>query len=286
MATGWETIPVETLNDTEPGPAVRAGEAKIFNVIPIACGLPVIAMPPFTAAREIEPAYAPAARPADTIVTVKVALPPLATVAACDTANQPVPLAIVGVTVTLPLQAPITPTVKLCVPGFKPTSAEKVSPATDGACSVHTGCTVSETAITFGVPTANFVTLSMAVRVTVPVWVPAVNPVSTTPTLVAEGTFELTLPVAGVAVSHLPPTGVVEAVAVQVSAFTHAPLVVMAAACATGFGCPITPWKTSAGGVAATAQGACTLKVTGIDSGLPATVWAALSVPVMVIVAV
>src|SRR5712692_6864220 len=120
MVTGWETIPVETLNDTEPGPAVRAGEAKTFNVIPTACGLPVIAMPPFTAAREIEPAYAPAARPADTTVTVKVALPPLAIVVAGDTANQPVPLAIVavGVTVTLPLQTPITPTVKLCVPGF------------------------------------------------------------------------------------------------------------------------------------------------------------------------
>ncbi len=104
-------------------------------------------------------------------MTVKVALPPPAIVAeAGDTASQPVPLAIVavGVTVTLPVQAPVTPTVKVCVLGFEPASAEKVSPVAEGAWSVHTGCTVRVTAITCGVPTANFVTLSMAVRVTVP----------------------------------------------------------------------------------------------------------------------
>ena len=70
---------------------------------------------------------------------------------------------------TFPVQAPMTPTVKVCVAGFKPASAEKVSFVTEGSCSVHTGCTVSLTVITFGVPIANFVTLSIAVKVTEPV---------------------------------------------------------------------------------------------------------------------
>jgi len=166
-----ETIPLETLNATEPGPAVSAGLAETFNVIPTTWGLPLIAIVPFTAASEIEPVYFPAARPADVTVTVKVELLPLTTVAdAGDTASQPVPLAIVavGVTVTLPVQAPVTPIAKVCVAGFEPAALEKVSFVTEGACSVHTGCTVKVTVITCGFPTATFVALSMAVMVTVP----------------------------------------------------------------------------------------------------------------------
>lgn len=155
-----------------PGPAVSAGGAKTVKVTPTVCGLPVIAMPPLTAASEINPAYDPAARAADATVTVKVVLVPLASVAvAGDTASQLVPLAIVavGVMVTLPVQAPMTPTVKVWVAGFVPTELEKVSLAIEGGCSVHTGCSVKVTAITCGLPTATFVTLSMAVRVTLPV---------------------------------------------------------------------------------------------------------------------
>jgi hypothetical protein len=113
----------------------------------------------------------PAARADEATVTVKVALLPLAIVAvAGDTASQPFPLDMVavGVMVTLPVQALVTPTVKVCVAGFVPTELEKVSLLTEGGWSVHTGCTVRVTAITCGLPTATFVTLSMAVRVTVP----------------------------------------------------------------------------------------------------------------------
>ncbi len=172
IVTGRESGPVETLNVNVPGAAVSEGGAKTVKVTPTACGLPVIARPLLTPASEIEPVYDPAARADDATVTVKVALLPLATVAeAGDTASQPVPLAIgaVGVTVSLPVQAPVPPTGKVCVAGFMPTELEKVSLVTEGSCSVHTGCTVRVTAITSGFPTANFVTLSMAVRVTVPV---------------------------------------------------------------------------------------------------------------------
>ena len=114
---------------TAPGPAVSAGAAKTFNVIPTTWGLPLVAMLPFTAAREIEPVYFPAASPVDAIVTVKIALPPLITVTGADTASQPVPLDMVavGVIVTLPVQAPTTPTVNVCEAGFMPASAEKVT---------------------------------------------------------------------------------------------------------------------------------------------------------------
>ncbi len=100
-----------------------------------------------------------------------------------------------------------------------------------------------------------------------------------------EGTVKLAVPVAGVAVSHVPPTGVVAVVAVQVSAFTQAPLAVMVAARGTGFGCPDTPTKVSAGVAVVIAQGACTTKLRGIDCGLPAAGWPRLSVPVIVMVA-
>src|SRR6266516_1626977 len=135
------------------GPAVSAGVARTFNVTPTVCGLPVIAMPPSTAASEIEPLYDPAASAADVTVTVKVALLPLATGAvAGDTASQPV--VAVGLMVTAPRQPPITPMVKVCAAGFEPASAAKVSPVIEGACRVHAGCTVSVTLIICGVPTA------------------------------------------------------------------------------------------------------------------------------------
>lgn len=284
--TGWETVPVITLI-VRPGPAVSAGGAKTLSVTPTVCGLPVIAMPPSTAASEIEPVYDPAASAADVTVTVKVAPVPLATVAgAGDTASQPVPVPIVtvGVMATAPRQPPITPIVKVCAAGFEPASVVKVSPATEGSCRVHAGCTVSVTAIVCGVPTAVLVTLLIAVMVIVPEYVPAVNPASTTPTLVAEGVVKPTIPVAGVVVSHVPPAGVVETAAVQFKAFAQAPLAPMVAGCVTGLGCPITPWKASAGGVAAIVQGACTTKVTGMDCGLPAAGFPGLTVPVIVIV--
>ncbi len=275
-----------TLN-VRAGPAVSAGGARTFNVTPTVCGLPAIATPPSTAAREIEPVYDPGASVADVTVTVKVALLPLATVAgAGDTASQPVPLPIVtvGVMVTAPRQPPITPMVKLCAAGFEPASVVKISPAIEGTCRVHAGCTVSVTVIVCGVPTAVRVTLSIAVMVIVPEYVPAVNPASTTPTLVAEGVVKPAIPVAGVVVSHVPPAGVVDTVAVQFKAFAQAPLAPMVAGCVAGLGCPTTPWKVSAGGVAVIVQGACTMKVTGMDCGLPATGFPRLSVPVIVIV--
>ena len=67
---GWEIVPAETLITAAPVPAFSIGLATIFNVIPIACGLPLVAMPPFSAASEIEPVYVPVASPADVIVTV------------------------------------------------------------------------------------------------------------------------------------------------------------------------------------------------------------------------
>ncbi len=259
----------------------------------------MIVVPPFTAASDIEPRYFPASSAADVTVTVKVALPPPTTVAEAGvTASQPVPEAdvtasppvpeasvTVGVMVTLPVQVPLTPTSKVCVAGFVPLSVEKVSPATEGPCSVHTDCccTVSVTEICCGVPTTLLVTLSIAEMVTVPVYVPGANPVSATPILVLEGVFRPAEPLAGVALSHVPPAGVVAVVAVQFNALAHAPLGLMVTACAAGADCPTPPWKLRAGGVAAIAQSACAAYVTGIDCGLPSAGWPALSVPVMVI---
>src|SRR5215471_4181581 len=132
IVTGWETIPVETLNATKPGPAASAGAVTTVNVIPTTWGLPLVAMLPFSAASEIEPVYVPTASPADAIDTVKNALPPLSTVAGADTAIQPVPLDTVGVIVTFPVQAPITPIEKVCGAGSRPASAVKVSDGADG----------------------------------------------------------------------------------------------------------------------------------------------------------
>jgi hypothetical protein len=220
ITTGWEIVLFETLFVILPGLAANTGLATTFRVIGITCGLPLIAIPPFIATSEIEAVYVPAARPIEVTDSVKVALPPLVTAAVGDDiASQPVPLSIVivGVIVTFPAQAPIIPTVKVCFAGFKPASGEKVSVVANGVCNVHTGCTFNVTIITLGLPTANFVTLSMAVKVTEPVYIPVVvMPFRETPTLLAEGAFTLTRPV-GVAVSHAPPA-VVAVVAAQFSA--------------------------------------------------------------------
>ncbi len=113
---------------------------------------------------------------------------------------------------------------------------------------------------------------------------PAINPASATLTLVVAGVVEPTGPVAGAVVSHVPPAGVVAVAAVQLKALAQAPLAPIVATCAAGSGCPITPWKMSAGGVAVIVQGACTTKLTLIVCGLPAAALFEPSVPVIVIV--
>lgn len=60
--------------------------------------------------------------------------------------------------------------------------------------------------------------------------------------------------------------------AVHVSVCRHAPLALMLALCAGGLGCPVTPVKLNAAGVAAMVQGGSTVKLTGIVCGLPFTV--------------
>ncbi len=62
-----------------------------------------------------------------------------------------------------------------------------------------------------------------------PEYVPGANPASTTPILVDEDAVVLTVPVAGVVVSHVPPAGVVETAAAQFKAFAQAPLALMVA---------------------------------------------------------
>jgi len=171
MVKGWDVVPVITLKVSEPGLTVRVGGASTFSVTPTVCGLPVIAIPPSIAAIEIEPVYGPAASAADVITTVKVALPLVIVAKGGVTANQPVPdpSVTVGVMVTLPVHAPMIAIVKVCVAGFKPASALKVSPVVEGDCSVQGGCTDSVTVTTCGVPMDCPVTLSVAVIVTVPV---------------------------------------------------------------------------------------------------------------------
>ena len=110
-----------------PGPMVSAGGARTLVVIVSGWGLPVMAMPLSTAASEMAPLYDPAERDADVTVTLNVAVLPLVTGAeAGETASQlpPLPVVAVGVMVTLPVQVPVTPMVKVCVVGFNPTSAE------------------------------------------------------------------------------------------------------------------------------------------------------------------
>ena len=127
-------------------------------------------------------------------VTVKVALPPLLMLAdGGETASQLPPVA-VGVTVTLPLQVPVTPMVKLCVAGLVPCSALNDSAVAEGACNVQGGCTVRVTVTVCGVPIVWCVTLSVAVTVIVPVYVCGFNPDNVTPMAVVAPDLSLTVP--------------------------------------------------------------------------------------------
>ena len=75
----------------------------------------------------------------------------------------------VGVTVTLPMQVPMTPIVKVCVAGLRPASLAKVSAVAEGACKVHGGSTFRVIVTTCGLPMGTCETLSMALIVTLPV---------------------------------------------------------------------------------------------------------------------
>jgi hypothetical protein len=243
-------------------------------------------MPPSTAASEIEPLYDPAASPVEVAVTVKVAEEPLATTAGegeIESHDPPVVVVAVGVIVTLPPQAPITLIVKVCVPGFCPASLENVCAVAEGACNVQGGWTVRETVTTWGLPTGWCVTLSVAAIVTLPLYDPAVRPVSATPTAVLDDAASVTVPLA-VAVSHVPPAGVVAVVAVQLRAWEQAPLALIFTAWVAGAAWPATPWKVRAGTDAAMVQGGCTVNVTAMLCGLPTAAWPVLSVPLRVIV--
>ena len=54
MPIGWEVVPVATLNVRLAGPAVSEGAASTLSATLTVCGLPVIVIPVFTAASEIE----------------------------------------------------------------------------------------------------------------------------------------------------------------------------------------------------------------------------------------
>ncbi len=243
-------------------------------------------MPLFTAESEIEPVYVAAVSVAEVAFTVKVALPPVATVAlAGETANQLLPDArvTVGVMVTSPTQAPMMPTVKVCAAGSDPASALKVSPLEEGVCIVHGGCTVSVIVIFCAAPAGWCVLSSTAEMLTVPVYVLADRPASAMPTCVAAESSLVTLPDADVVVSQEPPEAVVT-VAVQSSACLQAPVALMVTPCAAGFACPMAPEKVSAAGETETAQAAWTLKLTGICCGLPSAGCPDASEPVIVTV--
>jgi hypothetical protein len=98
---------------------------------------------------------------------------------------------------------------------------------------MHGGCTIKVTAIDWGAPTFCLETLSIAVMVTVPEYVPAARPARETPIFVDEGADKLTIPLAGDAVSQVPPV-VVLVLAVQSKAFAQVPLAEMFAVCAAG----------------------------------------------------
>ena len=98
---------------------------------------------------------------------------------------------------------------------------------------MHGGCTIKVTAIDWGAPTFCLDTLSIAVMVTVPEYVPAVRPARETPIFVDEGDDTLTVPLADDAVSQGPPETVL-VLAVQSNAFAQLPLAEMFAVCAAG----------------------------------------------------
>jgi len=112
MRMGLEAVPVPTWMVRLPGLAVREGaDDRTLRVTLTVCGLPVMVIPAFTAASEIEPLYFPAPRDADVTFTVKVVRPLVIVAEEGVTANQ---LCVtVGVMVTFPVQAPITPIVKV-----------------------------------------------------------------------------------------------------------------------------------------------------------------------------
>jgi hypothetical protein len=112
--------------------------------------------------------------------------------------------------------------------------------------------------------------------------VPALRPASETPTVVPEAADRLTLPDAGEVVSHAPPLEVTTEVD-QFKALLHAPLALMVAGCVAGLEPPTRPAKVRATGAAAMVQGGETVRVTGIDCGLPvAPVAVIVTVPVYV----
>ncbi len=280
MVKGSVLTPVVTLKVSDVGETARTGSASTFSVMATVCGLFTIEMPPSTAAIEMVPLYCPGASEDEATVTVKVVDPWLILTEPGETANQLPPVAI-AVSVTLPLQVPVMPIVKVCAAGFVPASTLKVSADDEGACREHGGCTVSETAMLCGVPICCPLTLSVAVIVTVPLYVCAGNPARRTAILVVALELRRRLPVAGETASQ---ALLVEAV--HVSVFMHVPLALIRAFCAGGSGCPTTPVKLSAAGVTAIVQGGCTVKLTGIVCGLPLAVWPELSVPLRVIVPV
>ena len=100
---------------------------------------------------------------------------------------------------------------------------------------MHGGCMIKVTAIDWGVPTFCLETLSIAVMITVPEYVPAARPERETPICVDEGADKLTVPLAGDAVSQGPPN-VVPVLAVQSKASVQVPPAEMFAACAAGAG--------------------------------------------------
>ena len=271
------------LNLSAVGLTVRVGTATTLNVTTTVCGLPAGG----SAASEIEPVYDPAASAAEVTVTVKVVVPLVIVAEVGVTVSQPVAdvIVTVGVMVILPLQFSLTLIVKVLGAGLDPFCVVKGNVATEGGRNLHSGCTVNMTVTVCGVPTVCLVTLSLAATVTVPVYVPAATPLRETPILVAEDAPILTVPVAAVAVSHVPSAGVVATVAAQFKGWVQAPVAVIFAVCgARGAACPTEPAKVRSVGATATVHDAWTVKVTGMVCGLPGAVSPAPSVPVIVTV--
>ena len=283
IVIGRDGVPLGLLNLSAVGLTIRVGTATTLNVTATVCGLPAGG----PAASEMEPVYDPAARAAEVTVTVKVVVSLVIVAEAGVTVSQPVPDVIltVGVMVMLPSQFSVTLIVKVLGAGLDPFCVVKGNVATEGGCNVHSGCTVNVTVTVCGVPTVRLVTLSLAATVTVPVYVPAATPLRETPILVAEDAPILTVPVAAVALSHLPPARFVATVAVHFNGWVQAPVAVIFAVCgARGAACPTVPAKVRSVGATATVHGAWTVKVTGMVCGLPGAAFPAPSVPVIVMV--
>jgi hypothetical protein len=214
------------------GLTVRLGGAITFSVTANDCGLPVIGAPPLLPCNVIEPVYDPGTSPAVEAETVNVALAPADTCSEGGlTDNQELPevVLVTGLIRTLPLQAPLTPMVKLCVGGVDPASAVNVSPVVEGACSVQGTSTTKVTLMTSGEPICWLVTLSVAVMVSLPLYVLGASPASEAAILIVEGVEGLTVPVAEVVLSQFTPL-----VADQFRVCPQAPLAVSAVLCGKG----------------------------------------------------